>query len=129
VTLPYVAPVNWTNRDSSSVVTVNRSCPLTLNWTGPVASAQVYIFGGNVDVPTNSTGAFLCTAAPGTGSFTVPVPVLQSVPPARGRPGQQNGSLFIAVTATAGGTPFTAPGLDLGGAFFLALTGRTVTFQ
>ncbi len=129
VTLPYVSPVNWTNRDAATVVTVNRSNPLTLNWTGAAVSAQVYIFGGNVDVPTNSSGAFLCTVPPGANSFTVPVPVLQTIPPARFQSGQQNGSIFIAVTPSAAGTPFSAKGMDSGGAFFVSLSGRTVMFQ
>jgi hypothetical protein len=82
-----------------------------------------------VDIPTNSTGAFLCAAPPGASSFAVPVPVLQTIPPARLRSSQQNGSIFIAVTPTAAGTPFSAQGLGAGGAFFLSLSGRTVMFQ
>ena len=129
VTLPYTAPVNWTNRDAASVVTVNRSTPLTVNWTGADASAQVFILGGNVDIPTNSTGAFLCAAPPAAASFTIPAPVLQTVPPARLRSGQQIGAIFIAVTPSAAGAPFSAQGIDVGGAFFLSLTGRTVMFR
>ena len=129
VNVPYVAPVNWTNRDASSVVTVNRSSPLTLNWTGAPAAAPVFIFGGNVDIPTNSTGAFLCTAPPGAASFTIPVPVLETVPPARFQSSQQKGFIFLRVPSVPGGTSFSAQGLDVGGAFFISQSGRTVMFQ
>jgi uncharacterized protein (TIGR03437 family) len=127
VTVPYAAPVNWSNRDSKSTVTIDRSGLLTLSWTG--TSAPVFILGGNVDVPTNSTGLFLCTAPAGASSFTVPVPVMQAVPPARFRSRQQKGFLFLGTAPAAGGASFSAQGLDVGGAFFLSLTGRTVMFK
>jgi hypothetical protein len=51
------------------------------------------------------------------------------VPPARFRHNQQKGFLFLGVTPAASGTSFSALGLDVGGAFFLSLNGRTVMFK
>ncbi len=122
-----VPRATWTNRDS--LVTVNRANPMTLNWSGTDATTQVLIFGGNVDIPTNSTALFVCAAAPGAGTFTVPGPVLQSLPPGRLQYNQQNGFVFLSTTPASGPTPFTAQGLDVGGMYTISSTGRTVMFQ
>ncbi|MGH9666258.1 MAG: hypothetical protein ACRD9L_17665, partial [Bryobacteraceae bacterium] len=62
--------LNWTNRDQ--LVNIDRTKPLTLNWTGANPGSTVFIAGGATDLPTNSTAFFLCVAPPGVTSFTVP---------------------------------------------------------
>jgi uncharacterized protein (TIGR03437 family) len=70
--------------------TVNRSSPLTLNWTGGNASDQVQIFGysststgtGSSQV-TNMT-EFICITTAGQKTFTVPSSILTQLPASTG---------------------------------------------
>jgi uncharacterized protein (TIGR03437 family) len=79
--------------------TVNRSSPLTLNWTGGNASDMVEIIGGSST--TSGTGAnqvtsttdFICLTTAGQKTFTVPASVLSQLP---ATPAGSSGLLEVA---------------------------------
>src|SRR6202022_4036680 len=87
------APLTWTNRDQ--VTNINRTQPLTINWTGGPSNAPVAIIGANVDNPTNSTALFVCMAPPGSGTFSVPPYILANVPATRSPRLVSKGILYV----------------------------------
>src|SRR5208337_3242269 len=62
VTIPNPAGLTWTNRDQTEIIV--RSQGFTVNWTAAPAGQSVIIFGGGVDLPTNSSAVFACSAPP-----------------------------------------------------------------
>jgi len=70
--------------------TVNRSSPLTLNWTGGNASDMVEIIGssgtttGTGTSAVTSTTEFICLTTAGQKTFTVPASVLSQLPATTG---------------------------------------------
>ena len=85
--------LNWTNRDQ--LVNIDRTKPLTLNWTGASSGSTVFIAGGATDLPTNSTAFFLCVAPPGATSFTVSAAVMANIPATRSRRLQSPAALYV----------------------------------
>jgi len=83
------APLTWTNRDQ--LTNINRTQPLTINWTGGPSNTPVAIIDANVDLPTNSTALFVCIAPAGSSSFSVPPYVLANVPASRSPPTRLEG--------------------------------------
>ncbi|MEP7353549.1 MAG: hypothetical protein ABI824_10000 [Acidobacteriota bacterium] len=63
--------VIWTNR--ASLLTVNRSQPLTLTWSGGSPGTQVAIGGAD------DTVGFNCSADAALGSFTIPSNILSQI--------------------------------------------------
>jgi hypothetical protein len=117
--------ITWTNRGQIS--TVNRSQPLTVNWTGAASGQIIEITGASTDQRTNSSARFTYVAPPGSTSFTVPSVILQSLPASRAtRPAYQG---TLTVGAIGASTPFAAMGLDFGIATISAFTGAPVTYQ
>jgi len=118
--------------------TVNRSSPLTLNWTGGNSSDLVEIVGTS----STSTGSgtslvtdswtFICTTTAGAGTFTVPSSILQQLPASQVVSGVSSGSLTFG-SATAPAT-FTAPlkaggNIDTGVSLAFTGTSGTATYQ
>ena len=101
--LTVAAGFTWTNRNVAA--NVDRSQPLTLNWTG---SGTFFIRGTNRDYPTNSSGTFLCNVPAGATSFTIPPYVLAPLPQTRPTVSDSDGYIEIhsiqgtpqAITAT-----------------------------
>ncbi len=119
------AAVTWTNRDQ--ITAINRSQPLTINWSGAGAGQIVEIIGASTDLPTHSSAKFICVAAPGSASFTVPPAILQSLPATRTAGAQFKGTLSVgAIGATV---PFNASGLDFGIASVSSFSGKPVSYQ
>ena len=116
-------PVTWTNRDQ--ITTVDRTQPLTFNWSG--TASLVALEGINYDVPTNTSVEFQCVAPTGATSFTVPNWVLTNFPATRSNSRLANSFLGIA-TATAPVT-FQATGLSNTAASYVLLQGRNVIFK
>jgi hypothetical protein len=125
VTLP--SPLNWSNRDQTTVIV--RSQGLTLNWSGAPANQSVIVYGGGVDLPTNSSAIFVCMAVPGSSTLTVPAQILGSIAPSRGNLLQSKGVVYVGSLATANPLNFAASGLDVGAIVSGAFIGKTVIFQ
>jgi uncharacterized protein (TIGR03437 family) len=109
----YVNTFHW---DQSSVSSINRSQPLTFNWTGGTAGGVVtmVIISSLAPGPTGSIGAAIfCYANGAAGTFTIPAPLLAALPPSyTDADGNPQGT--VEVYQNIAGKPFTASGLDLG---------------
>ncbi len=126
-TLPSPFGLTWTNRAQTE--TVDRTQPLTLNWTGAPSGQQVIIFGAGVDVPTNTTAMFVCLASSASSSFTVPSQILANIPAARTNLLQSKGVVYVGALPVSSPVSFTANGLDAGAILPGAFFGKTVIFQ
>jgi uncharacterized protein (TIGR03437 family) len=124
VTLAYSNGVSWTNRASAS--TVDRTQPLTLNWTG---SGSVYVRGGNIDYPTNSAGEFICNVPSGSSSFTVPPYVLAPLPGTRMNYSNSQGYVEIHTLPSGSPQPIKATGLATGAAWVDVIDRRSALFK
>jgi len=116
--------LSWTNRDQ--ITTVDRSQPLTLNWSGAVSTQPVEIVGVGSDLPTNSSAAFFCVAPAGATSFTVPVQALSALPAARLNPLASKDVVYLI---TSSPSTFNASGLTNAVTSGGYIAGKTVTFQ
>ena len=105
-TLPSPFGLTWTNRAQTE--TVDRTQPLTLNWTGAPSGQQVIIFGAGVDVPTNATAMFVCLASSASSSFTVPSQILANIPAARTNLLQSKGVVYVGALPVSSPFSFTA---------------------
>ena len=111
ITLPN--GITWTNRDQ--IGTVDRTMPLTINWTGGDATQLLVIAGGAQDDKTKHSGGFFCLVDSTKGTFSVPVSVLADVPATRPLTGTPNDAVGgIALVSVPKGTPptFNASGPD-----------------
>jgi len=125
ITIP--AGLNWTNRDTITIVTRSQGLPLT--FTAP-ADQRVFIYGGVVDLPTNSSGVFYCVAPQGSSSFTVPAEILANVPASRRPLYKSKSVVYVGMSPAPGAAAaFSASGLDAGAAIPVYLSGKTVIFQ
>jgi hypothetical protein len=121
------SPLNWTNRDQ--LIFVDRTQPLTFSWTGGDSSSPVFAAGGAVDIPNNATSLFLCLAAPGSTSFTVPAAVLANIPASGARLKSSLAAIYLGQWNINSPTPFSASGLDKGILSVAGFSGREVIFQ
>ncbi|HTR36195.1 MAG TPA: hypothetical protein VMH80_09850 [Bryobacteraceae bacterium] len=120
-------PLTWTNR--AQTTTITRSQGFTVNWTAAPSGQSVIIFGGGVDTPTNSSAVFVCVAAAGSSSFTVPSQILGNIPPMRGHLLQSKGVIYVGALPLATPASFSASGLDLGAILSGTFEGKTVIYQ
>jgi len=105
---------------------IDRSQPLTLQWSGGNTSGYVAIIGRSQLPVSNGeqTAATLqCTAPVSAGQFTIPASMLGALPAQAAAPGTP-GSPVLELTSTSA-LPFTAPGMDVGEVNVLS----TVTLQ
>jgi uncharacterized protein (TIGR03437 family) len=125
-------PLTWTNQAAITVPTpgfvgtVNRTAPLRITWSGgdPNGFAEIAGFSISGTTTTSLGGFFLCIAPIAPGQFSVPVPVLLSLPPT-----PTNGVGILLVGSSSAPQPFTAPGLDVGVAASGSLAGSSVLYQ
>jgi uncharacterized protein (TIGR03437 family) len=120
-------PFSWTNRDAILAVTL--SSGLTVNWSGAADGASVFIVGGGVDLPSNSTSLFLCVAPGDAGSFAVPADVLANIPVTRARAIQSKGVIYLGQWNLANPVGITATGVNFGALVPMYASGKTVSFQ
>jgi uncharacterized protein (TIGR03437 family) len=120
------AGLTWTNRDQ--IQTIDRTQPLTLNWSNAPSNNTVFVWGASVDRSTNASAVFECIAQPGSSSLTVPAQILASLPASRASLQQSRGTLHVGNFPTSL-QAFTAPGLDAGITLPIFMTGRRVTFK
>src|SRR5262249_25029716 len=99
-TLALPAAFTWTN--SSSITSVTRSQGVNVTWTGGATGTYVSISGlSTATINARSvTVSFVCHAPVSAGRFTVPVPVLLSLPAGTGSLDVSNYSNFKTFTAT-----------------------------
>ena len=121
------SPLTWSNRDQTTIIT--RSQGFTVNWSGEPADQSVIVFGGGVDVPTNSSALFTCIALPGSSSLTVPSQVLGNIAPTRTNLLQSKGVVYVGALPVANPVSFSANGLDVGAILPGGFIGKTVIFQ
>jgi uncharacterized protein (TIGR03437 family) len=95
--------LSWTNR--SSATTIDRNQGLTVDWTGGAPGSYVSI-GGSVNTGI-LIASYTCYAPQAAGQFTVPSYILRALPAGKGVATISNYGTF---------TPFSAIGLDFGGA-------------
>jgi uncharacterized protein (TIGR03437 family) len=126
-TLNVPAPVTWTDRDS--LVTVNRSQPLTISWTGGSSKDRVGIAGFGEDLPGNATTMFVCVAQPGASSFTIPSQILANLPATRANPLQSSDVIYLVSVPGSAEAAITPSGLNAGEAMFTYIDGKTVIYQ
>jgi uncharacterized protein (TIGR03437 family) len=117
-------PITWTNRDQTT--NVDRTQPLTINWSGVPSGASIQILGENSDLPTNSSALFYCNVPAGATSFTVPPQVLSAIPATRSYLLDSTGVIFVVSSSPS---TFSATGLNAGFASVVYKTGKTVIFQ
>ena len=121
------SPFTWT--DQLSLNTVDRTQPLTLNWSGAPHNQNLAIFGFSVDRANNSSAAFYCIAPVGANSFTVPPQILESLPATHLNPVQSRGGIYLANTPLRNSAKFSASGLEYGAARGVLMLGKTVVFK
>ena len=122
LTVPSPA-ITWTNRDQ--ITTVDRTQPLTFNWTG--TSYMVELQGINYDVPTNTSVEFQCVAPANAATFTVPNWILTNFPATRNNP--KLSISFLGIAAATAPVNFLATGLNNTAASFVLLQGINVKFK
>jgi hypothetical protein len=118
------SPLIWTNRDQ--ITNVDRTQPLTLNWSGAPPGQTVQILGENSDLPTNSSSLFFCVAPADATSFTVPPQVLAAISATRSSALDSTSVIFLMSSTLSS---FNASGLSAGNALAIYRTGKTVVFQ
>jgi uncharacterized protein (TIGR03437 family) len=109
--LAIAEPVTWTNR--AALESINRSNGIRFDWQG---DAQVILGGISIDLPTNSSGVFICIAPSGATSFDVPDYVLANLPSSRMTRTRSRSYLLVLSVPPGQPTEFAADGLDYGGA-------------
>ena len=121
------AQLTWTNRDQ--ILRIDRTKPLTLNWTGAAAGSTVAVLGINSDQSSNASAAFLCVAQNSATSLTVPDYVLAGIPASRQFPFKSVAALFVGALPLAAPVSFTGTGLDLGALFPVTISAKQVIFR
>jgi hypothetical protein len=119
--------INWTNKDQ--ILTIDRTQPLTLNWSGAASGSTVMILGINSDQSSDSSAAFLCVAPPNATSLTVPSYILYGVRATRGWPYKSQAQLMIGALPLSNPGIFHETGLDMGVAFPVVISSKQVIFQ
>ena len=125
VTIPQ--GLTWTNRDQLNNIT--RSQGFTVNWSGAAPNHGVFVAGGVVDVPSNASNIFICRAAPGVNSFTVPPDILANIAPARTRATDSIGAIYFGQWPLTSPVTFTASGIESGAALGAQILVKTVVFR
>jgi uncharacterized protein (TIGR03437 family) len=122
--------LTWTNQ--SSITTVSESQGLTVSWTNAIANGYVGITGFSFGLGasgSSTTGAFFTCKAPagsnGAGSFSIPPPVLLSLPVSVASnpiPG------YLGLSSQTADQPCTAPHIDVCTALASVLVENSVTY-
>jgi uncharacterized protein (TIGR03437 family) len=126
-------PLTWTNMDS--VGPVIRANGQLVTWTGGDPKGIVSITGDSVQLAADNSavGAFFtCIAPDSAGQFTIPAPVLLSLPVSTTitlAPGVSLNTGSLSVGTSSIPVTFTAEGLDYGFAGTSASSSKTVGYQ
>jgi uncharacterized protein (TIGR03437 family) len=126
-------PLTWTNEDS--VGPVIRANGQLVTWTGGDPKGIVTITGDSIQVAADNSavGAFFsCTAPVSAGKFTIPAPVLLTLPVSTSitlAPGVSIETRSLAVGTSSLPVTFTAEGLDYGFAGTSVSSSKTLGYQ
>ena len=126
----FPASLEWTNQGAAS--TVDRTAPFTLTWTGGDPAGYVVIVGTSVTTTMPILGtSFICTAQISAGKFTIPAPVLLSLPPSRiiSAGGISIPTGILGLASFSGLQKFQAPGLDYAYALSGSIATATITYK
>ncbi|MFN7934265.1 MAG: hypothetical protein U0R19_13125 [Bryobacteraceae bacterium] len=118
------APLNWTNRNTvgnDGANNIDRTKPVTFNWTGGRDTETVSIIGTSVQLNPQFVATFRCLERAPVGTFTVPAWVLSALPPAA------NGTLSLTINSEP--VRFEARGVDTATFSASSGSGRTITFR
>jgi uncharacterized protein (TIGR03437 family) len=127
--VPVPNPLTWTNRDQIPV-TIDRTQPLTVNFSGVPSGHTVVVMGGYYSPAINATTMFTCTAPGSAASFTVPAYILGAVGTRRlNEHGRSAGLLIVGSMPLGNPLTISATGLDYGAALFTFLSGKVVLYQ
>lgn len=123
------APLVWTNM--SAITTVTRSAGVTVQWTGGDVGTYVVVAGSSSGQVTGdlsqAVGAsFTCLAPASAGQFTVPAPVLLSLPATSAL---SFGLASLSVGNDVKPVALNAPGIDYSFAVAGFATTNGVTYQ
>jgi uncharacterized protein (TIGR03437 family) len=130
-------PLTWTNMNS--VGPVIRANGQLVTWTGGDPNGIITISGDSIVINTDSTGNsvgvgafFTCHAPVSAGQFTIPAPVLLSLPPSSvispvAGVSIDAGSLSVGTSSLP--VTFTATGIDYGFSGTSVTTAKTLAYQ
>ena len=118
---------------ANGISSIDRTKPLTLQWTGGGGGNDYVQVGGLSTTPStadptqNIAVIFTCTARASDGQFTVPASILSQMPQSSADPlAANNGALVLVNVLGNSGTSFTAP-LKAGGNIDLGFFGYSTT--
>jgi uncharacterized protein (TIGR03437 family) len=130
-------PLTWTNMNS--VGPVIRANGQLVTWTGGDSNGIVTISGASIVLTPNANGNsvgvggfFTCTAPVSAGQFTIPPPVLLSLPPSTAitlAPGVSIDAGSLSVGTSSLPVTFTATGIDYGFSGSSVTTVKTLGYQ
>ena len=128
--------LTWTNMNS--VDTINRANGQLVTWTGGDPNGDVTITGISFQLGTKQDGSdsvgaiFICTAPDRDLQFTIPAPVLLSLPPSAviaPIPGVSIATGSLSLSSATVPVKFTAPNLDYAFGSTSVSVGKSVTYQ
>jgi uncharacterized protein (TIGR03437 family) len=114
-TLTLPAPIEWTNRDSFSVV--QRAQDLTVTWTGGDSAKEYVVVGATSSDTTRNVGAGIaCMERASAGRFTIPAWLLSTLPASGTIPGMSlpKGRVDFITYTIVEPARFQAQGIDVG---------------
>lgn len=118
------APLNWTNRSTvgnDGANTIDRTKPVTFNWTGGREPETVTIMGISLQQNPQYVATFRCLERAAVGTFTVPAWVLSALPPST------TGTLSIGINSEP--VRFEAQGVDTATLSTSSSSGRTIAIR
>jgi hypothetical protein len=99
-------PVGFTVSNFDSLATINRSQPLTVNWSGSgFTSVKILILGGVATDTSTRSVALSCTATASANAFAVPAAALSYLPAG-------SGTIHALAIDTYGGTQSAESTMD-----------------
>ena len=120
-------PISWTN--SNQARQIDRDRNFTLHWQLRDSTQWVVVAGISIDNVAHRTSAFLCIGRGADRRLTVPSPILQTLPPSRGVPGESYAFLFLATVPNVAEYMFPVGGMHAVTAIGASFTGRPTRFR
>ena len=92
--VPVPPGVSLAGANVDALTAIDRTSASNISWTAQ-AGVSAFVAGGVYDLPTNSSGLFLCVSAAGASSLRVPDYALANLPATRGVSDQGDARLFF----------------------------------